>query len=248
MPDLSPQLPNGSVGIVGFGAFGQLIAEHLRPHFKISVFDIAPDIARADALDVSVLPFEAVAECPIVVLAIPVGRMREVVADLALLIKPGTLVVDVGSVKVEPVAIMRELLPETVGIVGTHPLFGPQSARSGIHGRRIAICPVRGTHLGVAALCRKVGLEVIMTTPDEHDRDAAQVQGLTHFIANLLVKMDLRQTRMTTRSFEALMSAVEMVRHDAPEVIQAILGTNPYAGDVLKRFKSLASTLDVNRL
>ena len=66
--------------------------------------------------------------------------MREVVADLALLLKPGTLVLDVGSVKVEPVAIMKELLPETVGIVGTHPLFGPQSAQNGIHGLQIAIC------------------------------------------------------------------------------------------------------------
>lgn len=244
MSDLSPQFPKDTVGIVGFGAFGQLIAAHLRPYFKLSVFDIAPDIACAEALGVSVVPFKSVAKCPIVVLAIPVGRMRDVVTDLALLLEPGTLVLDVGSVKIEPVAIMKELLPETVEIVGTHPLFGPQSAQNGIHGLQIAICPVRGPHLRVAALCRKVGLEVIMTTPEEHDRDAAQVQGLTHLIANLLMKMDLRQTRMTTRSFEALMSAVEMVRHDAPEVLQAILGANPYARDVLKRFKSLASALE----
>jgi prephenate dehydrogenase len=35
-----------------------------------------------------------------------------------------------------------------------------------------------------------------------------------------------------------------MVRHDAPEVFQAILRGNPYAGDVLTRFKSIASALD----
>lgn len=49
---------------------------------------------------------------------------------------------------------------------------------------------------------------------------------------------------MTTRSFEAMMSAVEMVRHDAPEVLEAILGANPYASGILKRFKSLASALE----
>jgi prephenate dehydrogenase len=38
--------------------------------------------------------------------------------------------------------------------VGTHPLFGPQSAANGIHGLQIAICPVRGPHLRIAALCR----------------------------------------------------------------------------------------------
>jgi prephenate dehydrogenase len=75
----------------------------------------------------------------------------------------------------------------------------------------------------------------------------AALQHGFQFVANLLVKMDLRPTRMTTKSFEALMSAVEMVRHDAPEVLKAILGANPYAGDVLKRLKSLTSDLEEPR-
>jgi prephenate dehydrogenase len=83
-----------------------------------------------------------------------------------------------------------------------------------------------------------------MTTPEDHDREIAQVQGLTHLVANLLVKMDIRETRMTTRSFQALMSAVDMVRHDAPDVLQAILRVNPHAGDIIKRFKSLTSALE----
>ena len=56
--------------------------------------------------------------------------------------------------------------------------------------------------------------------------------------------MDLHPTRLTTRSFELMMSAVDMVRNDAPEVRHAILASNPYAGDVLRRFKSLTSKLD----
>ena len=83
-----------------------------------------------------------------------------------------------------------------------------------------------------------------MTTPEEHDRDIAQVQGITHLVASVLMRMELQPTRMTTRSFERLISAIDMVRHDAPEVFQAILHGNPYALDVLARFKSIASTLD----
>ncbi len=56
--------------------------------------------------------------------------------------------------------------------------------------------------------------------------------------------MDLHPTRLTTRSFELLMSAVDMVRNDAPEVRHAILASNPYSSDVLRRFKSLTSKLD----
>ena len=30
------------------------------------------------------------------------------------------------------------------GVVATHPLFGPQSARDGIAGLKVAVCPIRG--------------------------------------------------------------------------------------------------------
>jgi prephenate dehydrogenase len=137
-------------------------------------------------------------------------------------------------------------LPGHVGIVATHPLFGPQSARDGIGGLKVAVCPVRGdAGLRVAAFLRRtLGLRVIMTTPDAHDRELAMVQGLTHLIANVLVQMEPRPARMTTRSFELLMQGVAMVRHDAPEVFEAIERSNPYAREVRRRFFDLASRLD----
>ena len=83
-----------------------------------------------------------------------------------------------------------------------------------------------------------------MTTPEEHDREAAMVQGLTHLIAKALVQMEPLPTRMTTRSFDLIAAAVDMVRHDAPAVFEAIERTNPYAADVRRRFFALASALD----
>ncbi|MFX7883200.1 hypothetical protein ABTK06_19535, partial [Acinetobacter baumannii] len=56
--------------------------------------------------------------------------------------------------------------------------------------------------------------------------------------------MEPLPTRMTTRSFDLLMQAVNMVRHDAPEVFQAIERSNPYTGEVRRRFFDLASALD----
>ena len=244
MSDPFHKSPDFPVGIIGFGAFGQLIAEHLRTHFPILAFDTAPDAARTEAAGARIVSFEAAAGCPVVILAVPVAHMRSVVRDLAPLLKPGTLVLDVGSVKVEPARIMEDLLPADVEIVATHPLFGPQSARGGIRGLQIAICPLRGRRFRAAAFCRKLGLDVVMTTPDEHDRDAAQIQGLTHLVASLFVKMGVQRTGMTTRSFDMMMSAVDMVRHDAPEVFDAIVRANPYAADVLQRFKSLVIALD----
>jgi prephenate dehydrogenase len=154
-------------------------------------------------------------------------------------------VLDVGSVKAVAAAAMRDGLPAHVAIVATHPLFGPQSARDGLRSLKIALCEVRGgrTRRVAAFLRRHLGLDVILTTPEAHDRDAAAVQGLTHLIAKVMVRMEPLPTRMTTRSFDLLMQAVEMVRHDAPEVFDAIERANPYAGAVRRRFVTEASRL-----
>lgn len=247
MPDGSKITSHTTVGVIGFGAFGQLIARHIQPYFRICAYDPAPGIREvAEQQDVALVSMKEAAHCSVVVLALPVGRMQETVAAMAPHVRPGSLVLDVGSVKIVPSEIMRRGLPEHAEIAATHPLFGPQSARDGIAGLKIAICPIRGRRsFRLAAFLRKqLGLNVIMTTPEAHDREAATVQGLTHLIAKVLVQMEPLPTRMTTRSFELLAAAVDMVRHDAPEIFEAIERTNPYASGVRRRFFKLASTLD----
>ena len=59
MSDASHKSSDFLGGIIDFGAFWQLMAEHLRTHFPILVFDAAPDAARADATGARIVPFEA---------------------------------------------------------------------------------------------------------------------------------------------------------------------------------------------
>jgi prephenate dehydrogenase len=79
---------------------------------------------------------------------------------------------------------MEELLPPMVDITCVHPLFGPQSARLGLAGRRLVICPQRGDrHVALARLAQAKGLVVRLTDPHTHDQEMAHVQALTHLIA-----------------------------------------------------------------
>lgn len=233
-------------GLVGFGAFGQLAARHLASRMRLLVHDpVWPPGSVINMEGVTLANLGEVARCAVVILAVPVSQLERTVSDIAPHLRPGSLVLDVGSVKVRPAEIMRRGLPPYVDIVATHPLFGPQSASGGIDGLKIAVCPVRGGRaLRVAAFLRSLGLRAIMATPDEHDREAALVQGLTHLIAKVLVQMEPLPTRMTTRSFELLMQGVDMVRHDAPEVLHAIEQANPYARAVRQRFVELAAQMD----
>ena len=241
---MSPNPPSRpSLGIIGFGAFGRLMATHLCRSFRLYAYDPAAP-ALPDSVERSSLA--TAAGCDIVVLATPVSQFESVIRDLSPHLRPGTLLLDVGSVKVVPSEIMLRCLPAQVEIVATHPLFGPQSAADGLAGLKIAVCPLRGASgPRVAAFLRRaLGLTVIITTPEAHDREAALVQGLTHLIAKVLVQMEPLPSRMTTRSFDLLVRATDMVRDDAPEVFEAIERANPYAASVRRRFFDLAAGLD----
>jgi prephenate dehydrogenase len=222
------------LGLIGYGAFGRLAAQGLSPHFEIVAHDPAGE---------GLASLAEAAACPIVVLAVPVHAVADTVAAIAPEVKPGALVLDVGSVKVEPTRAMDAGLPAGVEVVGLHPLFGPQSAKNGIAGLRLAVCPVRGARTArrVAAWCRsQLGLKVFLVSAEDHDREAAVTQGLTHLIARMLLAMEPMPTRLTTASFDRIMEAVEMVRHDSPAVYHAIERANPFAAEVRDRFFALA--------
>lgn len=228
------------LGLIGFGAFGRLIARHLSDRFDILAYD--PVATDAEGC-MTPTDLASAAACPVIILAVPVEAMEATVAAIAPHVIPDAVVIDVGSVKVLPSRLMAEGLPSNVRIVGAHPLFGPQSGKDGIAGLRIAVCPVNDERMArrVAAFCRSVlKLKVFLVSAEDHDREAAVVQGLTHLIARLLLAMEPLPTRMTTTSFERIMQAVEMVRHDSPAVFRAIERDNPFAAEVRQRFFALA--------
>lgn len=239
---MSRHLNIHTLGLLGFGAFGRLVATHLSGHFRVVASDPDP-AARIDTPAGVVFDTpQAVARCDLVILAVPVAHLAGAIDTIAPHLRPGAIVVDVGSVKVAPIRLMLERLPDHVGIVGTHPLFGPQSAADGIEGRKITLCPARGKsawRIG-AFLRRKLDLRVCLATAEEHDRQCAVVQGLTHLIARVLVQMEPLPRRLTTASFEHLMRAVDMVRHDSAGVFDTIGRENPFAAEVRDRFFAIA--------
>ncbi|BCB18897.1 prephenate dehydrogenase [Bosea sp. ANAM02] len=242
----SPIRTISTIGIMGFGAFGRLMTRHLQSHFALRICDPASAPA-ADASGKGLRPATAaeVASCDLVILAVPVPAIPEAIAALRPHLRAGAIVLDVGSVKIGPARAMQAALPDDVEIIGTHPLFGPQSARNGLAGLKVALCPIRGKSTPrIAAFLRHVlKLKVIVTTADAHDREVAMVQGLTHLIAKILVRMEPLPRTMTTASFDLLMQATEMVRYDAPNVFMAIERANPHAKAVRDRFFALAEEM-----
>jgi len=235
------------LGIIGTGAFGAFMVRHLAPYADLVLYDAHKNTARmAKKYRATAGSLREAAACKIVVIAVPVQQIGKVLRRIAPLVKPGTLVCDVGSVKMKTAKLMREILPNDVDAVGTHPLFGPQSGGSGIKGLNIVVCNVRGKRAPcVRRFCRdKLGLSVFAATPRAHDRELAYVQGLTHLLAKVVVALDLPRFRFTTKTYDYMEQMVEMVRYDSDELFRAIERENPFTKKAKKEFFAAARNLE----
>jgi len=234
-----------SLALIGFGDFGRLAANELAGRFDIGVHDPHKDAATIAAQGFRPLSFEEAATSDVVILAMPVQAMEEAIRRLAPLVRPGATVIDVGSVKMLPSRWLMHYMPESVHIVPTHPLFGPQSiARDGLHGRQFVICPARGDqHLRVAALGRAMGMRVRITSAEEHDREMAFVQALTHLIGRTLVGMNIPDEMLKTQTYQHLLDLTGLIGKDSFELFTAIQTLNPYAHEIAGDFVARAADL-----
>lgn len=235
-----------SLGIIGFGSFGQFAVKWLKPHFDISVYDVCDKEEEASELGVNWASLEEACSCDAVIYGVPLEFLKNVLRESAGFLKPGTLVMDVTSVKVKPSQIMAEFLPPEVDIVATHPLFGPKSGKNGIEGLNIALCNVRGDRLSeVADFCRNIlKLTVIETTPEKHDQEAGYVMGLTHFIGQALNMLEVPECSQTTSSFEHLMQLKDLLSLDSMDLFKTIQKDNPFAEKARKEFMQKLQELE----
>jgi len=233
-----------TLGLVGFGQFGRLVAATLRDRFDILAHDAVDFSAEAEQLGVDWGSLADAASRQVVVVAVPVRAMRETFQAVAPHLQSGALVVDVGSVKMLPVQWMLETLPKDVDIVATHPLFGPQSARNGLEGQRLVVCPVRGNSaVSVIRLAQELGLDPNVVKPEEHDREMAYVQALTHLIGRSLAMLNIPDEQLKTRSYQHLLDLCDLIRDDSFELFAAIQTLNPFAAGIAQSFVEQAQAL-----
>ncbi|MGZ3217561.1 prephenate dehydrogenase/arogenate dehydrogenase family protein [Paracoccus sp. T5] len=226
-------LASSSFTIVGFGAFGKLLAQLLAPMGSIFIYDRRPDvIAEVEGTDFQLVSHPREICSGIVIMAVPLQGLKDCLVEIGPHLGAGQVVIDVCSVKEEPARLMQELLPPDVEIIACHPMFGPASAANGIEGLQVVLCPLRGmTWRKIAKGLRKLQLTVSVMNAEEHDRQAALSQGLMHLIARAVLSLK-GPPLIRTRSHDLLCEAIEMVAHDSPELFETITRRNPYMEEV----------------
>lgn len=220
------------LGIIGYGRCGQLAAEVLETDFQVMATDVRDLSGQAAARGVAWGDLAACASRPIVLLAVPVRTLPQVLTAIAPHLREGSTVVDMASVKVEPMRWMAQLLPAGVSRVGTHPLFGPDSApERNVRGQRIVICEAEGyasAARSIEVIARRLGLESIRLDPETHDREMARSQALVFLIARALGSAGLTGSQYGTPSERRVWSALNMTAADTDELYEDILKLNPF--------------------
>lgn len=168
--------------VVGFGRGEQNLTTALT---RGLVDRVSRDAAAATGADV-------------IVLAGPVAVTAALAAAFRPHARPGAVLTDVGSVKVEPVAAMEAAWAGVGPVVGAHPIAGSEASGAAaarvdlFRGRRCILTPTSTTPAAASRLVRTlwegIGARVEEMPPPEHDELLARVSHLPHLVAYALVE------------------------------------------------------------
>lgn len=236
--------------IIGMGNFGRFMTGHLIPHFNITICDPFQNLHNfSNCHNLQIVQYEEISQSDIVILAVPFKAMHDVITSIIPYLKSDCLVMDVASVKVKPLAIMLGMLPNTINIIGLHPLFGPQSGINGIQGLNVAVVQGRGDKESsvIDFLENILSLKIYQCTAEEHDIQMAYVQGLTHLIAKAFNMMNIPDIIQTTKTYDLLNQMVGLIKNDSDDLFQSILMDNPYVENIRDDFFQSMRDLE-NRL
>ncbi len=126
----------------------------------------------------------SVKNADITVFAVPIAYMQQTIMDIAPHLKEWSVVADVCSIKDFPSTALKKYAPDSTLVIPIHPMFGPFI--HSIAGQIFVMTPedsVKGDsrYIYIVDFLRESWARILETSPQEHDKMMAVVQGLTHF-------------------------------------------------------------------
>ncbi len=231
----------------GTGETGSWFARYFKDKgFDVAVWGPSGKVAVAERLGVRYAHdmMKEVEESDIVLVSVLIEKTVDVIRQVAPRMRPGSLIMDVTSIKSEPVKAMKTYAPKGVEVLGTHPMFGP--TMPALKGQTIILTPVErktGKWLPeIKALFESDGAHIEVLDADEHDEIMAVVQALTHFayigIGATLKALDFdvqRSRKFMSPVYEIMIDFVGRILDQNPE-LYASIQKNPKAAIVRQTF------------
>ncbi len=140
---------------------------------------------------------EAAAGADLVVVCTPVSSVAGIIAEMESRLDDDCVITDVGSTKLEIARAVQELPRAGARFVGSHPMAGSEKkgARHAsadlFDGATVFVTPAEAADPDVAdaveEMWERLGSDVVILKPEEHDRIVARTSHLPHIVASALV-------------------------------------------------------------
>jgi len=238
-----------TVSIIGFGRFGQTLYRLIKDDFariilyrrlpiESAKFDFGPNVRIARRLP-EVFTSDLEGAVHTLFYCTPISTFDQVISQHRPYFKPHHLIIDVLSVKKWPAQVLNRALKGTkTEAILTHPMFGPDSSRHGFAGLPWVMDRFRADEKHFRFwrdYFKSKGLKVIEMTPDEHDRLAANSQGVAHFIGRLLAEFGYRSTPIDTLGAIKLKEIMDQTVNDSWQLFTDLQRFNPYTAKMRLR-------------
>ncbi len=187
---------------------------------------------------------EVVKQSDIVMISVPPDMLETVVKEIAPHTRQQQIIVDVTSVKTQPVEIMHRYIKKGL-ILGTHPVFGP-GAKS-LANQNFVLTPTNKEETALANRVKKYleekNANVSVMTPQQHDETMTVVLGLAHFIAivsaDTLLGFENFQAmkKIGGTTFKLLYTLIESVISEDPQLYASLQMSFPDISKVEALFR-----------
>lgn len=233
---------------------GRLLSRLLKPYVSRLILvsrdlDRAKLVARRIGVDWG--GYDSTAYADICVVAVPSMFVVDTIYKISNWLKTGSIVSDISSVKTYVVSKVSRILPSGIEYISLHPLFGPSVKK--ISKLKIVVIPARCSEesLGrIVSLLKDAGLEVILSTVDEHDRMMSIIQCIHHlsYMTLALTLMEYAKPddieKYSTVSLKYTLRLLKRFRRIL-DVIKEIQELNPYYGECRVSFIDYARRLSL---
>ena len=221
--------------IIGLGRFGTLLAQILKPDFELYVWNRSDKKQLAEQLGVTWVELEqGIKTCGTIFYCVPISALKKAVKSHLKFYcqSQPKLIIDVLSVKVLPKTVLKQHLPDHCRVILTHPIFGPDSvAEKGLAGHRIMIDNLsagQDQYRFWKQYWQDKQLQIIEVSAEEHDRLAANSQGVAFFLSRVLQRFGFEQTAVDTYWAQQLYQIKQSLSNDSWQLFVDLQVHNPY--------------------
>ncbi|MDO8451561.1 MAG: prephenate dehydrogenase/arogenate dehydrogenase family protein [bacterium] len=172
------------IGIIGInGKYGQWL--------KWFFEQLGCDVIGSDVVGIWTKNRQVVEQADVVVFAVPISTTVAIIEEVVEFSRQGQLFMDVTSLKGPAV---RAMLKSKASVLPLHPMCAPPQFGQTLRGQVIVRCDTKdrlaNTWRGwVDRMLKATEAKIKISTPEEHDRTMAIVQGLTHAVALLMASV-----------------------------------------------------------